>query len=137
MHARQTRLPVTTSRVALVMGVLFLGTNVATAHGDGHKGTVMDVPESGHITVVGKEFQYSPSRIHVEKGQHVTLVFKNAGALSHNLTIPKLGLKTETIQGGATDTIEFTAKKAATYPFWCTVPGHKQAGMTGGVEVGG
>jgi uncharacterized cupredoxin-like copper-binding protein len=94
-----------------------------------------EVPASGKITVVAKEFKFSPGAIQVKKGQHVTIVFKNEGRLSHNLTIPDLGLHTSTIQSGAQATIEFTAKQTGTHAFWCAVPGHKQAGMIGKVDV--
>lgn len=138
MHVRRTRGGIArriASGLSLAVGGWLLGATVALAHGGSDNGKAVDVPADGRVTVVGKEFQYSPNAIRVEKGQQVTIVFRNEGALSHNLTIPKLAVRTDTIQSGATDTIEFTAKEAGTYAFWCTVPGHKQAGMTGEVSV--
>lgn len=96
---------------------------------------VVEVPGSGRITVVAKEFKFIPHALRVEQGQHVTIVFRNEGSLSHNLTIPNLGLHTDTQQRGATETLEFTAPKAGVYQFWCTVPGHKEVGMTGRLTV--
>lgn len=122
--------------VALAITSLLFSAPVALAHGHSDNGEAVGVPDNARITVVGNEFQFSPHAIHVEKGQQVTVVFRNEGALSHNLTIPNLRVHTETVQSGGTDTIEFTAKKAGTYPFFCSVPGHKQAGMTGEVNVG-
>jgi uncharacterized cupredoxin-like copper-binding protein len=95
----------------------------------------VEVPASGKVTVIAKEFKFLPSAIQLRKGQRVTIVFKNEGRLSHSLTIPDLGLRTDTIQSGAQATIEFTAKEAGRHAFWCTVPGHKQAGMAGEVAV--
>lgn len=98
-------------------------------------GKVADVLKSGTVTVIGKEFKFVPNMIRVKAGEHVTIVFKDEGRLSHNLTIPDLGAHTPTIQSGAQATLRFTAQKAGTYPFWCTVPGHKEAGMRGEVRV--
>lgn len=84
------------------------------------------------ITVVAKEFKFVPDVIHVTKGEEVSLVFKNAGALSHNLTFDGLGgLKTKTIQTGATQTLRFTAAKTGDIQFYCSVTGHREAGMHG------
>lgn len=93
------------------------------------------VQASGRVTVVGKEFQFIPNVIRIERGQAVTIVFKDEGALSHNLTIPGLHVRTPTIQSGAQATLHFIAKEAGTFPFWCTVPGHKEAGMRGTVVI--
>lgn len=98
-------------------------------------GPPVEVPASGKVTVIAKEFTFLPSAIQVRKGQHVTIVFKNEGRLSHSLAIPDLGRRTDTIQSGSQATIEFTAKEAGRHAFWCTVPGHKQAGMVGEVDI--
>jgi len=89
------------------------------------------------ITVVAKEFKFVPNVIHVAKGEDVSLVFKNAGALSHNLTFDGLGgLKTESIQTGATRTLRFTAAKTGDIQFYCSVTGHREAGMHGELITG-
>ncbi|HZD24829.1 MAG TPA: cupredoxin domain-containing protein [Alphaproteobacteria bacterium] len=108
----------------------------AAAHGpDARPTQVAAVPSSGKVTVVAREFKFEPDAIDVKQGQHVTILFRNEGKLSHNLAIPELGLHTDTIQGGKQETLDFVAKKTGTYAFWCAVPGHKQAGMRGKVVV--
>ena len=37
--------------------------------------------------------------------------------------------------GGQSATLEFTPSKPGTYEFWCTVSGHKEAGMNGTLVV--
>lgn len=110
------------------------------ATGHEHPGKVRQVaaaPANGNaVTVVATEFKFTPNAIRVREGQAVTIEFKNEGRMSHNLTIPKLGQHTATIQSGTEATLHFTASKTGTFPFWCTVPGHKQAGMVGKVVVG-
>jgi len=87
------------------------------------------------FTVVGTEFSFSPSSISVSAGERVKIIFKNEGKAPHNLVIQGLGIGTRTIGGGQTDTIEFTAPSSGTYTFYCSVPGHRSAGMEGKLEV--
>lgn len=123
-------------RAAALSLVVLLATPVASAHGPrAASASPADVPASGRIVVVGTEFMFSPDAIRVNQGQEVTIVFRNEGRLSHNLTIRELGVHTDTIQSGAQDTVHFVARQTGTYPFWCTVPGHKEAGMTGTMKV--
>jgi plastocyanin len=68
----------------------------------------------------------------------VTISFTNSSTLGHNLTVaqgtsgPVIGA-TPTFQGGA-KTLTLTLK-AGTYTFYCSVPGHRDAGMKGTLTV--
>lgn len=92
---------------------------------------------STKITVKGSEFSFEPSEIKVKKGQEVTVIFKNVGILSHNFVIGELGVKTETIPPGEWDQVRFTPGKTGTFKFWCSVPGHREAGMEGKLTIAG
>lgn len=87
------------------------------------------------VTVVGTEFAFSPANLTVAAGEKVKLTFKNDGGAPHNLVIEGLGVSTETISGGKSDTIEFTAPASGTYPIFCSVPGHRASGMEGSLIV--
>jgi plastocyanin len=72
------------------------------------------------------------------KSGNVTFKFANASPVAHNLTIeqgtsgPTVGA-TPTFQGGTkTLTVDL---KPGTYTFFCTVPGHRAAGMQGTITV--
>ena len=91
--------------------------------------------EAREITVEGSEYSYSPTGIKVEAGEKIRLTFKNTGNLPHNFKIDELGVVTKTIAGGQTDVVEFTAGKSGTFTFYCSIPGHKQLGMEGDLEV--
>ncbi len=70
------------------------------------------------------------------KAGRVTISFANASPLEHNMTIAQ-GTKalgaTPTFKGGSkTLTLNL---KPGTYKFFCTVPGHREAGMEGTLDV--
>ncbi len=72
------------------------------------------------------------------KAGTVTIAFTNASPLAHNFTVqqgtsgPVVGA-TPTFMGG---TKTLTLKlKAGTYTFYCSVPGHRAAGMQGTLTV--
>ena len=87
------------------------------------------------VNIAGTEFAFSPSAITVKAGEKVKLNFRNNGGAPHSLIIQGLGVGTKTIGGGQTDTVEFTALASGSYTFFCSVPGHKAAGMEGSLEV--
>lgn len=91
--------------------------------------------EGREITVVSTDFAFNPSTMTVKADEKVKIIFQNKGSASHNLIINGLGVGTKTIGSGKTDTIEFTAPASGTYAFFCSVPGHRPAGMEGVLKV--
>lgn len=87
------------------------------------------------LTVVGSEFAYSPSSLSFKAGEQVQITFSNNGKYPHNLVIRETGVSTKIIESGATEILNFTAPKAGSYSFYCSVAGHEEAGMKGGITV--
>jgi len=88
------------------------------------------------ITVIGKNFFFAPSVITVKSGDKVKINFQNEASIPHNLTIEGLDIKTEFFsEGSGPAVIEFTTPAPGTYTFYCSVPGHKEAGMKGQLIV--
>lgn len=91
--------------------------------------------ETKSFTVSGTDFAFSPSTISVRTGDSVSVTFKNEGKFPHNFSVTELGVSGKTIQPGATDTVTFTADKAGTYKYLCTVGNHADKGMVGTITV--
>ncbi len=87
------------------------------------------------VTVVAKEFAYTPNKITVKAGQPVQLVLDNKGVIEHDFVVDKFKVKMGTIQPGKTGTVTFTPNAKGTFEFYCSVPGHKEAGMKGTLVV--
>jgi plastocyanin len=84
------------------------------------------------------QLKFTSSSLTAKAGK-VTVQFTNDASLSHNLTIqqgtsgPTVGA-IPTFQGG---TKRLTVNlKPGTYTFFCSVPGHRDAGMQGTLTVG-
>jgi plastocyanin len=81
------------------------------------------------------QLSYNTKSITAPAGQ-VTIAFTNDSQVPHNVTIEQGETeagKTDTIQGSKTSKA-FTLK-AGTYSFYCSVDGHKAAGMKGTLKV--
>lgn len=84
---------------------------------------------SATVTVEAAEFTFTPDTIEVSAGAPVTITLTNAGTIEHDITVDAVDLVVhvkvgETASGVATFS-------AGTYEFYCSIPGHKQAGMVG------
>lgn len=90
------------------------------------------------ITIQETEMKFIPNSITVKAGQKVTITLKNTGVVTHDFTIDDVdGQKvSKPVEPGQSATVSFTAPSApGTLDFYCSQPGHKQAGMTGTITV--
>jgi plastocyanin len=79
--------------------------------------------------------RYDTKQLSAKAGR-VTIAFTNVAPLEHNVTIAQGGAQlgaTPTFSGG-TRTLTLNLKPG-TYTFYCSVPGHRQAGMEGTLHV--
>ncbi len=93
----------------------------------GHKLAIAANPEG--------QLSYNTKTLAAKAGK-VTITMANMAPLEHNITIAE-GTKvlgaTPTFKGGSR-TLSVTLK-AGKYVFYCSVPGHRQAGMEGTLTV--
>lgn len=87
------------------------------------------------IKVTGSEFNFNPSSLTIKKGENIQLTFTNSGAIPHDFALDELGVKTKVLPAGQSETISFTASQSGTFSFYCSVAGHRSAGMEGQLTV--
>lgn len=110
------------------------------------------------ITIDANVMKYQPATLEVMAGQRVKLMFRNLDAMEHDFSIMEIPVETtgptaEPMAGhdmsrmtsepqlhmaammGQIASMEFTPTKPGTYEFFCTVAGHKDAGMVGTLSV--
>ncbi len=88
------------------------------------------------VRLTTKEWSFTPTSLQLPAGQPVKLVLDNQGNLEHDLTIPALNVRL-TAGAGKSASVTVTAGKEGTYPFECSIPGHKETGMKGSAVVSG
>ena len=86
------------------------------------------------IPVVGKEFSYDPATLTLKAGQPFLIVLKNTGSIEHDITVDDAKFKL-TVPGNNTGEKVLKAQKPGTYQMYCSVAGHKDAGMKGQLVV--
>jgi plastocyanin len=68
------------------------------------------------------------------KGDRVRITITNGELMTHDIALEKLGIKSKVIiEKGTSTSIIFKAEQSDTY--YCSVPGHRAAGMVGSFEV--
>lgn len=113
------------------------------------------------VTIVATDLAYDVERIELVAGQELLVTLRNDGALEHDFSIQDIPLAGEVIASetgedmaghdmemldeepvvhvaaaaGGTETVRFTPSVAGEYPYYCTVEGHREAGMAGTLVV--
>lgn len=112
------------------------------------------------LSLVATDIAFDNGRLEVSVNQPVRLTLENAGALEHDFSVREIAVRdmhaeeseaddhamTEDVHeldlhvaaepGGGRTVLEFTPTEPGEYEFFCTVAGHKEAGMVGTLVVG-
>ncbi|EKD65360.1 MAG: hypothetical protein ACD_50C00112G0004 [uncultured bacterium] len=86
------------------------------------------------FTIESRGLSFTPDEIRVNVGDTVRIKYKNTVG-THDFTIEELGVQSSLIDAGEEATVQFVADKAGAYEFFCSVPGHREAGMKGTLVV--
>ncbi len=89
---------------------------------------------SGEIQIYTEDIKFDPKEFTIPADKDVKVKVTNKGVLQHNFTIDELKIATKLLNGGESETVTIKAK-AGEYQYYCTVPGHKEAGMVGKLTV--
>jgi uncharacterized cupredoxin-like copper-binding protein len=84
------------------------------------------------LEVVATEMAFTPSEVAVPAGE-VTVTLRNEGTTLHDL---RVGTEPFIVEAVAKETATKTLNLApGRYELFCSLPGHKEAGMVGTLEV--
>lgn len=86
------------------------------------------------FTVKGSNYAFSPSKISVNKGDKVKIIFQDDDGF-HDLVIDGYNASTKRLQTGGTAEIQFVADKTGTFEYFCSVADHREQGMKGTFTV--
>jgi uncharacterized cupredoxin-like copper-binding protein len=151
----QGQMPATGNR--LIWGGAAIGIAVALVVGYGWVSGWFQIsrPAFDELKVTTSQLEYTPEVLVVEVDRPIRLTFVNDSALTHDFSVMDIQVvqsdaaeddHTHEMDGampdlhmaasaGQTATLEFTPTRPGTYEFYCTVEGHKDAGMVGTLIV--
>jgi nitrite reductase (NO-forming) len=71
-------------------------------------------------------------------GDLVRITLTSGEGVEHNISFPDFNVTSENVVvKGSSATIEFQVDKGGNFSYFCTIPGHREAGMEGKFEVAG
>jgi plastocyanin len=108
----------------------------AAACGGGEEGSTvptLDGPAPLEVELIGYDMGYRPSTLVVAQGG--TIVFVNEGQVIHDLRVEGEPRFLHEVGPGETTTVPVTLD-TGTYEMFCSIPGHRAAGMEGTLVVG-
>jgi nitrite reductase (NO-forming) len=72
----------------------------------------------------------------VHQGETVQINLVNGEGAQHDIVIDQFGARSDMVVGkGASSSLSFTANKTGEFIYYCSVPGHRAAGMEGRIQV--
>ena len=80
------------------------------------------------IQYTTKEMRFGQTELHIKAGQEITLQLQNYDLYAHSFDIDELNLHVQ-MPANNQVTTQFTAPEPGTYTIYCSVPGHRAAGM--------
>lgn len=104
------------------------------SHEGAHGGNTEAETGARSIDVVATSFEFDPPTIQADAGEALEVVL-TAEDVEHDFVIDELDAHIGA-EAGATATGGFVAEEAGTYTYYCSVPGHREAGMEGELVVG-
>lgn len=104
-----------------------------TAMSDGHGEASEARAGAREVPVTATSFRFEPAEIRARVGENLAIVL-TATDILHDFTIDELGAHVAADRG-QTATGGVTATKPGRYTYYCTVAGHRQAGMQGTLIV--
>ena len=91
----------------------------------------------GKMVFIDAKGQVNPV-LAAHTGDTVELVLKSGEGAEHDLLIPELNVASSKFSANTgSTTVRFKVTRAGTFTYYCSIPGHRQIGMEGKLEVTG
>ncbi len=90
-------------------------------------------PGARRIEVNARSYAFAPKHIRVKAGEDVAIALHSEDQ-AHDFTIEHKGLVVA-VDGGKTAEGGFRVTKPGTYTFYCSITGHRAAGMQGTITA--
>lgn len=106
------------------------------ANGQGAEDDGEGIPEGAlEFVAVDIDYQEAPETAEAGEAGEVTIAIDNQGNLLHDVTFEELGDETVVEAEGGETATDTTELEPGTYTYYCSVPGHRDAGMEGTLQV--
>jgi plastocyanin len=102
--------------------------------GDAPAEEVMDDSVAQVFDIKGTNYEFDVKEIRVKKGDVVMINFESADGF-HDWVVDEFNARTNKVQPGTKTTTTFTADKAGTFEYYCSVGSHRSHGMVGKLIV--
>jgi len=86
------------------------------------------------VVVVMVDISFQPKEITIAANTDVAVSLPNQGAAVHNFNVDELNIHSGDVQPGQTGSVTINAAPGD-YQYYCSIPGHKEAGMVGTLHV--
>ncbi len=89
---------------------------------------------AAQLTVEAGDLWFRPGELTISSQGTTTITLTDVGAAVHNLTVDALDLQVVAVPGSSSQA-SIVAPQPGTYEFYCSVSGHRAAGMFGTLTV--
>ena len=124
--------------IPLLLGALFIPKSESTTYSPTLSSDTLHIDreyalEAFMVGFFAPDGSRNPT-LRANKGDRVRITITNGELMTHDISLEKLGIKSQVIlEKGSKASVTFTAQQSDTY--FCSIPGHRAAGMVGSFEV--
>jgi plastocyanin len=86
------------------------------------------------VTIVAEDIKFDKTEMRIPANTDVEVTLENKGMLEHDWVVDELDVVIGPLSGGETASGTVNAE-AGEYEYYCSIPGHKEAGMVGKLIV--
>jgi nitrite reductase (NO-forming) len=90
--------------------------------------------DAAGVELATVDIAFEPNEFSIAAGTDVEVTITNNGVLEHDFHIEELGVASELLASGESATVTINGE-AGSYEFFCSVPGHREAGMVGTLTI--